>query len=90
MLAARIEDKESRTTGLDAQLIGRYSTKAILPRVKSVYETAEGSVGLRHRGRLRCLFPTSGSGLRSQTFGAGAELLHDKCPAGGDKNASLG
>jgi hypothetical protein len=42
MLAARIEDKESRTKGLDAQLIGRYSTKAILPRVKSVYETAEG------------------------------------------------
>jgi hypothetical protein len=42
MLAARIEDKESRTKGLDAQLIGRYSTKAILPRVKSVYETAPG------------------------------------------------
>ena len=42
MLAARIEDKESRTRGLDAQLIGRYSTKAILPRVKSVYETTEG------------------------------------------------
>jgi len=42
MLAARIEDKESRTKGLDAHLIGRYSTKAILPRVKSVYETAEG------------------------------------------------
>lgn len=42
MLATRIEDKESRTKGLDAQLIGRYSTKAILPRVKSVYETAPG------------------------------------------------
>ena len=42
MLTARIEDKESRTRGLDAQLIGRYSTKAILPRVKSVYETAPG------------------------------------------------
>ncbi|MGC1617595.1 MAG: hypothetical protein WA765_03810 [Candidatus Acidiferrum sp.] len=42
MLATRIEDKESRTRGLDAQLIGRYSTKGILPRVKSVYETAPG------------------------------------------------
>jgi hypothetical protein len=42
MLAARIEDKESRTKGLDAQLVGRYSTKAILPRVKSVYESAAG------------------------------------------------
>jgi HEAT repeat protein len=42
MLAGRIEDKESRTKGLDAQLIGRYSTTAILPRVKSVYETAAG------------------------------------------------
>lgn len=42
MLVARIEDKESRTKGLDAQLIGRYSTKAILPRVRSVYETAPG------------------------------------------------
>ena len=42
MLAARIEDKESRTKGLDAQLIGRYSTKAILPRVRSVYDAAAG------------------------------------------------
>jgi hypothetical protein len=42
MLAARIEDKESRTRSLDAQLIGRYSTKEILPRVKSVYESAGG------------------------------------------------
>jgi hypothetical protein len=42
MLAARIEDKETRTKGLDAQLIGRYSTKAILARVKSVYETVPG------------------------------------------------
>jgi len=42
MLAARIEDKESRTKGLDAQLIRRYSTNAILPRVKTVYETAPG------------------------------------------------
>jgi hypothetical protein len=42
MLAARIEDRESRTKGLDAQLIGRYSTKAILSRVKSVYESAPG------------------------------------------------
>lgn len=42
MLATRIGDKESRTKDLDAQLIGRYSTKAILATVKSVYETAPG------------------------------------------------
>ena len=42
MLGTRIEDKESRTKGLDAQLIGRYSTNAILPGVKAVYETAPG------------------------------------------------
>jgi hypothetical protein len=42
MLASRIEDKQSRTRDLDAQLIGRYSTSAILPRVKAVYETNAG------------------------------------------------
>lgn len=42
MLAARIEDKESRTRSLDAQLIGRYSTRNILPRVKNVYENSGG------------------------------------------------
>ena len=40
MLAARIEEKNSRTRSLDAQLIGRYSTKEILPRVKGVFESA--------------------------------------------------
>src|SRR5260370_12528169 len=43
MLAARIEEKNSRTRSLDAQLIGRYSTKEVLPRVKSVYESAGGA-----------------------------------------------
>ncbi|PYU65936.1 MAG: hypothetical protein DMG56_01775 [Acidobacteria bacterium] len=42
MLAARIEEKNSRTRSLDAQLIGRYSTKEILPKVKSVFESAGG------------------------------------------------
>ena len=42
VLAARVEGKESRTLPLDAQLVGRYSTKAILPRVKAVYEGAPG------------------------------------------------
>ena len=42
MLAARIEEKESRTRPLDAQLIGRFSTKAILPRVRKVYEANAG------------------------------------------------
>jgi hypothetical protein len=40
LLSARLEQKESRTKGLDAQLIGRYSTKAILPRVKAIYEAS--------------------------------------------------
>jgi hypothetical protein len=42
LLSARLEQKDSRTKGLDAQLIGRYSTKAILPRVKAIYETSAG------------------------------------------------
>lgn len=42
MLVTRIEDKNSRTRSLDAGLIGRYSTKEILPRVKGVFETASG------------------------------------------------
>jgi hypothetical protein len=42
LLSARLEQKDSRTKGLDAQLIGRYSTNAILPRVKAIYETSPG------------------------------------------------
>jgi hypothetical protein len=42
LLSARLEQKDSRTKGLDAQLIGRYSTKAVLPRVKAIYETSAG------------------------------------------------
>lgn len=42
MLTARLEQKNSRTAALDAQLIGRYSTKAILSRVKSAYEANPG------------------------------------------------
>ena len=40
LLAQRLEEKDSRTRALDAQLTGRYATKAILPRVKAVYEAA--------------------------------------------------
>lgn len=47
MLAGRLEQKNSSTIALDAQLVGRYSTKAILPRVKSVYEA--------NAGRLDCV-----------------------------------
>lgn len=42
LLAARLELKESRTKGLDARMIGRYATKAILPRVKTIYEASPG------------------------------------------------
>ena len=41
VLAARLEQKDSRTTDLDAQLLGRYATEAVLARVKTAYE--EGS-----------------------------------------------
>jgi hypothetical protein len=43
MLSARIQRKDSRTRGLDAQLIGRYSTNAILPQVKATYESSPGN-----------------------------------------------
>ena len=42
MLLRRLELKDAHTMPLDAQLIGRYSTKAILPRVKALYESAPG------------------------------------------------
>jgi hypothetical protein len=42
VLSARLEQMESRTTDLDAQLLGRYSTKAILTKVKSIYQTSPG------------------------------------------------
>jgi len=42
MLAARISQKGSRTVELDANLIARYSTSAILPQVKTTYESAAG------------------------------------------------
>lgn len=40
MLANRLEEKESYTKDLDAQLIGRYATKAILPRIEKLYAPA--------------------------------------------------
>ena len=43
MLAARFENNNSHTKELDAKLIGRYATAAILPRVKAAYEPAAGS-----------------------------------------------
>jgi hypothetical protein len=42
LLSTRLERKESRTKGLDAQLVGRYSTDSILPRVKAIYEASAG------------------------------------------------
>jgi hypothetical protein len=42
LLVTRLESNSSHTMPLDAQLIARYSTKAILPRVKSLYEAVPG------------------------------------------------
>lgn len=42
LLAGRIKQKGSRTFPLDAQLIARYATKAILSRVKAAYEGKPG------------------------------------------------
>jgi hypothetical protein len=42
MLVDRLEQKESGSRGLDAQLVGRYATKAVFPRVKSIYENPPG------------------------------------------------
>jgi hypothetical protein len=41
MLAARLEGKNSATLNLDSQLTARYATKAILPRVKAVYQSVK-------------------------------------------------
>jgi hypothetical protein len=42
LLAERLERKNAQTMPLDARLVGRYSAKVILPRVKALYETAAG------------------------------------------------
>lgn len=42
MLSARLGQKDSRTMGLDAQLVARYSTTTILPQVKAIYEKGLG------------------------------------------------
>jgi len=42
MLAERFSSNDSRTKELDAKLIGRYATAAILPRVKAAYEPSAG------------------------------------------------
>jgi hypothetical protein len=39
ILVSRLGQPESRTAELDAELIGRYSTDRILPRVKLIYES---------------------------------------------------
>jgi hypothetical protein len=41
MLAARLEKKNSSTFSLDSQLIAHYATRAILPRVKAVYQNSK-------------------------------------------------
>jgi hypothetical protein len=40
LLARRLGEKESRTVELDAQLIGRYATATILPRIEALYGNA--------------------------------------------------
>lgn len=38
MWVGRLQGRDTRTQGLDAQLVGRYATKAILEDVKKIYE----------------------------------------------------
>lgn len=42
-LATRLEAKDGSSIWVDARLVARYSTAAILPRVKAVYEKSAGS-----------------------------------------------
>jgi hypothetical protein len=42
LLLERLKQKESRTRGLDAQLVGRYATKAILSGVRRAYDESAG------------------------------------------------
>ncbi|MFL6439925.1 MAG: hypothetical protein ACJ71Q_20300 [Terriglobales bacterium] len=45
LLAARIEQRLSLTFPLDAQLVARYATRAVLPRVKAAYVAKPGLEG---------------------------------------------
>jgi hypothetical protein len=40
--AARLENRETRTAALDAQLVGRYATKAVLSQIKAAYVARQG------------------------------------------------
>ena len=42
VLVRRLQAEDSRTVDLDAQLVGRFATAAILARVKTIYSAAEG------------------------------------------------
>jgi hypothetical protein len=42
VLAARLENRETRTAALDAQLVGRYATKAVLSQIKAAYVARQG------------------------------------------------
>jgi hypothetical protein len=42
VLATRLENRETRTAALDAQLVGRYATKAVLSRIKAAYVARQG------------------------------------------------
>jgi hypothetical protein len=42
VLAARLENRETHTAALDAQLVGRYATKAVLSQIKAAYVARQG------------------------------------------------
>ena len=42
LLATRLEDPGDQTAGMDARIVARYATAAILPRVKAIYEKRAG------------------------------------------------
>ena len=90
LLVARLERRDSHTMPLDAQLIARYSTKAILPRVKSLYEAAPGPLGLRDRGWLCSLFSPHRTGVRGAAPGSRSQFLHDRIDPGGHEDEALG
>jgi hypothetical protein len=47
MLVTRVEQQGSRTKELDAQLISRYATTPVLPRVKAIYQAQRGDVSCK-------------------------------------------
>jgi hypothetical protein len=90
LFVARLERKDAQTMPLDAHLIARYSTKAILPKVKSVYGNAPGRWDCVTEDGFVLLFSSYRPELRSAALGGRSQCLHDRVDPRSHEDEALG